>query len=961
VAALHPGRSCGTSLVAACPGGWKEGALSSRGTSRREPDRTDRTARSRGESGSFVGETPPAQGIPSKLTRSARGSASRVDSSQRERATSVERGERLEDWGADSFLAALGQDAGGDPWPIENSPDGAASSPLPSGRVLRRGARASDAATNATTPELPHVAPSAPQQQIAGHPAPPSSSDSAVERASALLYLSLAHLQILQTTLLGAYHQAVIAFDAAGARAMAEQIVGGLRQMEQAQARVEEWVPQAGAHGEPSTAAAVSSAATAAGPPSAEMDELARLRAAFAEAVHLAVASLAVQLSPQLLGWEPVAGPLEPPTRAKVIHVGAELVGREAARVVELLEAADHIAALAMPQQDNASHAAQPDDLRSAVDELERFRSRPIDSAFLAKVLQRRGVWPELEHARSHGTGRTAANLLRVTQAQAAETGATAEVGSKWNASQAEDALSYDVNDWAVSDGDAMAVVEMLGAASPEARGGLVRQLHRKGLLERMTSNVGWQYVKQLAESLNDPEAEALLAPLWEDKGGVPSLGQLLQKQAARNHAEGSWLDEAQALGWETLDLSLDVFTFGGKPAIDGAREAVEAGWISEDAYAVEACTAEVRAALVGAATMATGGAAGAWSEGAGLALGAGEGGSAVLGAALGGAAGNVGGQLAGDTFDQAFSGKQGFDSFSSYAQTFASGGLVGAAMAPVGLAAARYLPAGMRTMAQQLAARHPEMVHVLEAARAAGMGTAFRVRMTVREWLAVTGGGGGGGPFSSGGLQPAFAMAGEAPDLSALPPDTELWITARPKVELNALSERFDDDLEPAFELDSIEAVDRHFGDYGREASYADDAANGIDLMGEGPEVEAVRIVEAQAAGMDRIYRRPNFRPGVREAVYEQARADSSDGIVRNPGSEEEIPYDSNWQMGHRRGWEFRKHRASAARRHLTREQFVDEYNDPTHYRPETPETNQGHSEEAPAHIDHWYEREEL
>jgi hypothetical protein len=449
-------------------------------------------------------------------------------------------------------------------------------------------------------------------------------------------------------------------------------------------------------------------------------------------------------------------------------------------------------------------------------------------------VLQRRGVWPELEHARSHGTGRTAANLLRGTQAQAAETGATAEVGSKWNASQAEDALSYDVNDWAVSDGDAMGVVEMLGAASPEARGGLVRQLHRKGLLERLTSNVGWQYVKQLAESLNDPEAEALLAPLWEDKGGVPSLGQLLQKQAARNHAEGSWLDEAQALGWETLDLSLDVFTFGGKPAIDGAREAVEAGWISEDACAVEACTAEVRAGLVGVATMATGGAAGAWSEGAGLALGAGEGGSAVLGAALGGAAGNVGGQLAGDAFDQAFSGKQGFDSFSSYAQTFASGGVVGAAMAPVGLAAARYLPAGMRTMAQQLAARHPEMIRVLEAARAAGMGTAFRVRMTVREWLTVTGGG-GGGPFSSGGLQPVFAMAGEAPNLSALPPDAELWITARPKVDLNALSERFGDDSDPPFDVDSVEPVrgrrrsghDRSgslFDDPGPQASYADD-----------------------------------------------------------------------------------------------------------------------------------------
>lgn len=748
--------------------------------------------------------------IPSKLTRSAQESKPQNVSSPSGARAARTRGDRMEDWHPDLLIAALGHDGASDPWDSEASSGGSAP-----------------------------------------HGDPPRHSDPAVDRASALLHLSLAHLQILQTTLLSAYHDAVSAFDAAGAHAVAAQIVGGLRQMEQAHELVHEWVPQASHPGEPRTSAPVSSFGTAVGASSPETAELARLCAAFAEAVQLAISSLAVQLSPQLFGWAPVAGPPEPPSRAKVVHVGAELVAREAARVVELLEAVDRISALAMPEQDQASGAAAPDDLRSAVDELARFQSRPIDAAFLAKVLQARGVWQELAHARSHGGNRTAAGLLRGTQAQAAETGATADVGPKWNQDQAEGALSYGVTDWAVTDDDAMGVMEMLGAASPEARGGLVRQLHRQGLLERLVVNVGWQYIKQLAESLNDAEAEALLAPHWEGKGGVPSLGQLLQEQVARNRREGGWIDQSQAFAWDTLDRSLNVFTFGGKPAIDSAREALESGWISEDAYAVEACKAEVRAGLVGATSMATGGLAASWTEGAALAFGAGQGGSAVLSAAMAGATGNVGGQLAGDAFDQAFSGKQSFDSFSSYAQTLASGGLTAAAMAPVGLAAAKYLPAGTRTMAQQIAARHPEMVRVLEAARAAGMGTAFRVRMTVREWLTFTG---GGGPLSGGGLQPAFAMAGVAPDLSSLPPDAELWITARPRADLSALASCLDDDTEPFFDVDFVEPVRRRsghdrsgslFDDPGATASYADDPFEHRPDLDHGP-----RATEADTEG---------------------------------------------------------------------------------------------------------------
>ena len=646
-------------------------------------------------------------------------------------------------------------------------------------------------------------------------PAPgplPSPADPAIAQATALIHQNLAHLQVMQTSLLTAYHTAVAAFDAAGARAIAAQLVAGLLQVEQAREQVSRWAPHASG-------------------------ELARLRAQLAHETRDAVASLAVQLSPQMLAWAPVAGTIEPPSRGKVVHLGAELVAQEAAMVVVLLEASDRIAALATPQGEASSLPASQDDLRLAVDEFERFQSRPIHAAFLAEVLRRRGVWPELAQARSNGTARTAAGLLRGSQAQAAETGMTADVGPGWNPAKAEDALTYSPSDWAVTDDDAMQVMEMLRSASPQARGGLVRQLHKRGLLARVTENVGWQYVKAIAETLNDPEAEALLAPYWEGKGGVPSLGQLLTKQVQDNRQQGGMVNDVQAFAWETLNSSLDVFTFGAKPALDAAHEALDAGWISADAYSFEASKAEARAIVTAAAMAATGGLAGAWTEGAALTLGAGEGGSAILSSAMGGAVGNAGGQLAGDTFDQAFSGKQGFDSVGSYAQTFAQGGLLGATMAPAGLAAARYLPATTRTIAQDIAARHPEMVSVLEAAKAAGAGAAFRARLTVREWLDITRGGGGGpGGMFTGGLQPVFATAaGISPDLSALPPDAELWITARPKVELNALASRLGDSSGPYFELDAIDAEPRAgrearprsgslFDDHGANANYADD-----------------------------------------------------------------------------------------------------------------------------------------
>ncbi|MGH6657206.1 MAG: HNH/ENDO VII family nuclease [Actinocrinis sp.] len=91
--------------------------------------------------------------------------------------------------------------------------------------------------------------------------------------------------------------------------------------------------------------------------------------------------------------------------------------------------------------------------------------------------------------------------------------------------------------------------------------------------------------------------------------------------------------------------------------------------------------------------------------------------------------------------------------------------------------------------------------------------------------------------------------------------------------------------------------------------------------------------------------YRRPTaFREGVRDKVWDAAK---KDGKVYDPLTGKEITEGEPWDMGHKPGFEFRKHRDSGYQRGISREQFLDEHNDPSHYWPELPESNQGHAGE--------------
>ncbi len=105
----------------------------------------------------------------------------------------------------------------------------------------------------------------------------------------------------------------------------------------------------------------------------------------------------------------------------------------------------------------------------------------------------------------------------------------------------------------------------------------------------------------------------------------------------------------------------------------------------------------------------------------------------------------------------------------------------------------------------------------------------------------------------------------------------------------------------------------------------------------------------EAEKSLNNRIpetYKRPtNFRKGLRDEVWDNAK--DKHGRVRDPVSGRYMSKNKQWDMGHKPGYEFKKHQESAARRGISRTEFLNEYNDPNKFRPELPSSNRSHKGE--------------
>jgi hypothetical protein len=102
-------------------------------------------------------------------------------------------------------------------------------------------------------------------------------------------------------------------------------------------------------------------------------------------------------------------------------------------------------------------------------------------------------------------------------------------------------------------------------------------------------------------------------------------------------------------------------------------------------------------------------------------------------------------------------------------------------------------------------------------------------------------------------------------------------------------------------------------------------------------------------------LYNRPSgYRAGVRDTVYDNA-IEGATGVARDPVTGKFIKREGDWDMGHKPGYEFKKHQQSVEERGISREEFLNEHNDPSHYRPEIPSSNRGHRGESPDGINLW------
>lgn len=115
-----------------------------------------------------------------------------------------------------------------------------------------------------------------------------------------------------------------------------------------------------------------------------------------------------------------------------------------------------------------------------------------------------------------------------------------------------------------------------------------------------------------------------------------------------------------------------------------------------------------------------------------------------------------------------------------------------------------------------------------------------------------------------------------------------------------------------------------------------------------EGDESSAFReeSVTRNGENKETDYSRPtHWRSGMRDEVWENAKDEH--GRVRDPVTGRYMSKDQAWDMGHKPGYELYKHQESAKERGISRQEFLDEYYNSDHYRPELPSSNRSHKGE--------------
>jgi HNH/ENDO VII superfamily nuclease with conserved GHE residues len=100
---------------------------------------------------------------------------------------------------------------------------------------------------------------------------------------------------------------------------------------------------------------------------------------------------------------------------------------------------------------------------------------------------------------------------------------------------------------------------------------------------------------------------------------------------------------------------------------------------------------------------------------------------------------------------------------------------------------------------------------------------------------------------------------------------------------------------------------------------------------------------------------KRPKYAEGQVDEVWEQARRDSPDGVVRDPNTGEALSWDKSksragqWDMGHLPGQEYRNLHSRYMSGEISLDEFLAEYRNPANYKPESVSGNRSHRYEGP------------
>lgn len=627
--------------------------------------------------------------------------------------------------------------------------------------------------------------------------------------------IALSLLQEVQSSLVPAYRSAVDSLDAASAYSIGTQLLLGLRAAEQAQRDLRSAL---------SLPVAPATETDAGG--TAEQLALMNDHILLSQRMQEVDALLTRQMGPNSFRGITIVEGAPPAARVRSVSGAAE---RETSTTISLLASIETILGLANATRDGLRVSLAAEQRRAIASEVEMWRGRPVNYAFLRHVLQELGVWVEIEQ---EVAGTTAA-----VDANSEQFGAFADVGNYEESSIVAMLSRVDIrgpngNPDAGEERGALRAFDMIAGASPDARAGIVLHL-RDAKRNRGAGTCLDHLMRYLPGQLRERLAELVM------QGHGPEVREafkLIQPHYI-NQDQQTTMGDVVGDGW--LATGYDVLTGGAYSEIVAAQEARREGLVTDGQAGVMMRQAGARG--VGMTAMA-----GAFGEVGGIVGGklaqrfGGEGLMALLGrGAVTGAGAGIGGQFGADLLDQASGVKNGWSSPGQYATAGALGAGIGVLAAGVSVAAGRHLPPEQRTPPQQMAANYPEQLDVIETL-AANPGRTVKIRVPRRRATDLNGSGIIGGPIPAfEGGAPAIAAATDAADdfiVIEVAVDAQLGAMGGPLGQYVLSSRLGDPDRD-------VDVVDYMESGRGRDSTLTDDDAGHADAFDEadGYQVESI------------------------------------------------------------------------------------------------------------------------